>query len=88
MSTQTNFKWRSILGLLLVWLAVWFNWQWVWGILFLLWVVPDIISGVTYFMEPISKYENPILYWIIISSWLLMSAYTIALAAFPEWQYY
>lgn len=89
MSTQTkNLKWRSILGLLLVWFAMWFNWQWAWGILFLLWVIPDIISGITYFMEPVSKHENPILYWTIIISWLLTSIYTIALAFFPEWQYY
>jgi len=81
-------KWRSILGLIFIYLAVWFNWQWAWGVLFLLWVVPDLLSGVTYFMEPISKKENPILFWIIILSWILMSVYLIATLIFPEWAYY
>ena len=45
---SSNLKWRSILGHVLVFLAIIFNWTWVWSILFLLWVVPDIFSGVTY----------------------------------------
>lgn len=88
MSTQTNFKWRTILGLILVWIAVWFGWDWVWGLLFLFWVIPDLFSGVTHFMEPIFRQENPILYWLIMASWLVMCIYLIALAFFPELKYY
>lgn len=74
---SSNIKWRSILGLVLVFLAVIFNWTWVWSLLFLLWVVPDIFSGVTYFLEPVTKYENPILYWGIISTWLVLAIYPL-----------
>jgi len=74
---STSIKWRTIIGLIFIYLAVWFNWQWAWGILFLLWVIPDLFTGVTYFMEPIEKTENPMLYWIIIVSWILMSFYSI-----------
>lgn len=87
-TTLANFKWRSILGLVFIYLAMWFNWEWAWGVLFLLWVIPDMITGVTYFMEPIDKRDNPILYWIIIISWLLMSFYSLAALFFPSWQYY
>lgn len=83
-----NLKWRSILGLILVYLAVFFNWQWFWGILFLLWVIPDLITGTTYFMEPISKKENPLLYWLIMGSWILMTVYLIATLFVPELKYY
>ena len=61
---STAIKWRTIIGLIFIYLAVWFNWQWAWGILFLLWVIPDLFTGVTYFMEPIEKTENPVLYCI------------------------
>ena len=54
----------------------------------LVWVIPDIFSGVTYFIEPVAKSENPFLYWVIIISWILMSAYSIVFAFFPEWRYY
>lgn len=70
---ESSFKWRSILGLIMVYVAVWFNLSWVWGILFLLWVFPDISAGVTYFMEPIYRKENPVLYWVIVISWILLS---------------
>ena len=75
MTTQPNIKWRSILGLILIYIALWFNWSWLWGMLFLFWAVAGILSDVTYFMEPIEKEENPILYWVINSSWLLMAIY-------------
>lgn len=91
MSKITNIqtmKWRSILGLVFIYLAMWFNWQWAWGILFLLWVIPDMLTGVTYFMEPIEKKENPVLYWVIIFSWIIMSLYALATLFFPDWKYY
>lgn len=88
-SSNTNSaKWRSILGLIFIYIAMWFNWQWAWGLLFLLWVIPDLFTGVTYFMEPIDKKDHPILYWIIIISWILMSLYSIATLFFPEMTYY
>lgn len=71
-------KWRTIIALFLLYLALFMNWEWVWGILFLFWVVPDIFSGVTYFIEPIVKKEHPILYWIIILSWILMGLYSLS----------
>ena len=87
-SNAISTKWRTIIGLIFMYIAIWFNWQWAWGILFLLWVIPDVITGVTYFMEPVERKENPILYWIIILSWILMSVYSMASLFFPEWKYY
>lgn len=87
-TNSSSTKWRTILGLIFIYIAVWFNLQWAWGILFLLWVIPDIMTGITYFMEPIEKQEHPILYWIIILSWIVMSLYSIATLFFPEWKYY
>lgn len=84
-------KWRTIVGLILVYLAIWFELQWIWGILFLFWVVPDLISGSTFFMEEINKKEHPLLYWLIVVSWLLMALYSltpIIYLFFPDWKYY
>jgi len=71
-------KWRTIIALVLMYIAMLMNWTWAWGILFLLWVVPDILSGMTYFIEPIEKKEHPLLYWIIIVSWILMAIYSFS----------
>ena len=77
-----------MIGLVLMYIAVFMDWQWAWGILFLLWVIPDIFSGVTYFVEPIEKDKNPILYWIIIVSWVLMALYALSLLLIDDKQYY
>ena len=75
-----NMKWRTGIGLIVVWIAAILNWQWMWGFLFLLWIIPDLFTGITYFMEPISKKDNPILYWLILISWVILSILNIATA--------
>ncbi|PZW42609.1 hypothetical protein LX95_00925 [Mesonia algae] len=81
-------KWRTILALVLMYVAMIMNWSWAWGILFLLWVIPDINTGITYFIEPIEKKENPLLYWIIIASWILMAIYSISTLFIDYNQFY
>ena len=88
MAKRNSFKWRTVVGLILMYIAMWYNLEWVWGILFLMWVIPDLFSGVTYFIEPIAKKETPVLYWIVIFSWVLMSIYSFTFLFFPEWKYY
>lgn len=72
-----NMKWRAVLGLVLVVVAVVMSWNWVWGVLFLIWVIPDMFRGETHFLEPVFAAENPILFWAICFTWLGLSAYVI-----------
>ena len=69
-----QFKWRTILGLVLLYIAVALNWQWIWGVFSLYWIIPDFFTGVTYFIEPIARQENPMLYWLIVITWVAFSA--------------
>lgn len=73
----SRFKLRTFLALLIVYTAVLFNLTWVWGLLFLVGVIPDLRSGHTNLMEPISRAENPIWYWAIVGTWLWMSVYLL-----------
>ncbi|NEO52132.1 MAG: hypothetical protein F6K54_02950 [Okeania sp. SIO3B5] len=75
---MNKIKWRTILGLILVWVGTILNWEWMWGILFLIWVISDFFTGVTYFIEPITKKDNPLLYWLIMISWVALSVLSIA----------
>lgn len=77
---KTSFKWRTILGLILVLCAILFEWNWVWGIFFLLSLIPDLLSGSTYFLEPLNKWENPILYWVTMLTWLSLCLYVFVSA--------
>ncbi|MEM9773571.1 MAG: VOC family protein [Chloroflexota bacterium] len=73
----SGFKWRSWLGLLFIFVAVVFNWTLFWSLLFLLWIVPDLINGVTYFLEPVQRREHPVLYWSILSIWIVLAVYPV-----------
>lgn len=84
----SHIKWRTVVALILMYIAMFMNWEWAWGILFLFWVIPDIFSGVTYFIEPIEKKQNPILYWVIVVSWILMAIYSFSVLFIDYEQYY
>lgn len=77
-------KIRTIIGLVLLYIAVFSDWQWLWGVLFLIWVIPDLFTGITYFIEPVEKKTHKILYWAIVLSWIWMSIYMIATPFFPQ----
>jgi predicted enzyme related to lactoylglutathione lyase len=63
-------KWRTFLGLAVVYIALFTDQNWVWGILFLLWTLPALRSGETHFVEPISRRETPGLFWLLILTWI------------------
>ena len=72
-------KWKSLIGVALLWAAVILGIEWVWGLVFLMWLIPDLMSGDTYFLEYISRKENPISYWLIMGSWLIFSVWILVL---------
>lgn len=76
-------KWKTLLALAILWIAVVFEVYLVWGILFLLWVIPALKSGETYLVEPIRKLEHPLLYWALVSTWIILSVVTIAYGLWP-----
>lgn len=75
---QTPFQWRPFLGLIGVIIIFVMDWQWAWGILFLYWVIPDIFTRVTYFLEPVEADKSPFLFWSIVISWIVMSLFSLS----------
>lgn len=75
---EQTYKWRAILGLLMVGMAVLTEASWVWGLLFIIWVVPDIRHGSTHFLEHVERRRNPVVYWLIIATWIALSIYLLA----------
>ena len=70
-----NMKWKTIGGLILIYLSILMNWEWIWGILFVYWVIVDLVTQTVYFIEPIDRFTNPILYWLVVATWLFMGVY-------------
>lgn len=74
---RTGFKWKTILGLALIYAAIAFEQNWLWGVLLLLWTMPAINRKEAFFLEQISRRANPVLYWLLIGTWLALSLYLI-----------
>ena len=68
-----NLKWRSILGLISIYLIILTGQNWIWGVFFLIWVLPDLKRGITYFIEPVNRRKEPVLYWAIVFTWLALA---------------
>lgn len=58
---------------------------WVWGLLFLWWVVPAVMSGQAHFVFEVSRNEDPILFWAVVVLWALSGAMMIAASLFPQY---
>ena len=72
-----NIKWRTLLALAVIYAAILFEWNWVWGVLFLMWLIPGFYSGRTHLIEEINRDQHPLYYWLIMSTWVALSAYFI-----------
>lgn len=72
-------RWITLGALAVVVASVVFDLQWLWGLLFLIWAAPSLVTGVTFLVEPIRRDENPWLFWIITTMWLGLSLALIAI---------
>ncbi len=72
-----NFKWKTVLALAVVYLAVVMGWSWVWGLLFIMWTIPALYSGQTHLVEEINRDEDPVFYWLIIATWIVLRIFMI-----------
>ena len=72
---SNSFKWKSFIGLLVLYFVMLTEQQWGYGIFWLMWVILDIKRGNTYFFDSLDKHSNPVLYWTVILTWLLVAVY-------------
>lgn len=87
-SSNSKIQWRVWLGLAFVILMSVMNWQWAWGILFLIWVIPDIQNRVTYFIEPVERDTSPMLYWTVVCTWIALSLFSLSTLFVDYSQFY
>ena len=57
---------------------------WVWGLLFLWWLVPAVRSGQAHFVFEVDRDEDPVLFWAVVSLWALFGAMMVAASLFPQ----
>lgn len=58
---------------------------WVWGLIFLWWLVPSVLSRQAMLIFEVTRDEDPILYWAVIVLWALFGLAMIAASIFPQY---
>jgi hypothetical protein len=70
--------WRSILALVVLASATFFNLYLIWGLFFVFWGILDIANREVFLVERITREDAPFLYWLIVSLWLGSGVYIVA----------
>ena len=74
----------NVIALVVIYVAVLMGWQWVWGVLFLMWTVPALVSGEVHLISSVRKSESPMLFWAIIVTWIGLSIFLLLADLVPS----
>ncbi|WP_406644636.1 hypothetical protein QEZ52_12230 [Aliisedimentitalea scapharcae] len=58
---------------------------WIWGLLFLWWLVPAVLGGQTHFVFQVNRSKDPLLFWAVVILWALAGVMMIAASLFPQY---
>lgn len=62
-------KWKAWVGLALIALSVATGWAWISALFFAIWAALGLRGRATYLLEPISRAEAPVLYWLTLATY-------------------
>lgn len=82
---KTPVRWRSILGIVIVLCAIALDMPILFGVLYILWAIQEIIYGQAYILEDVNKYENRVLFWVIVFLWLGCGIYVFTHSLIHNW---
>ena len=77
---KSVYPWKSLIALFIVWIAVVFNISFIWGLIFLIWILPDLKYGETFFLDRIERHSHPMLYWSILITWIGLAIWLLFLS--------
>lgn len=70
-------KWKTIVALMLLILAVIFEWNWFWAFFIFMGLLNVLKSKTIHFVEEVSLKETPKLYWVMIGIWSFLALFSI-----------
>lgn len=77
-------KWKAWIAIAYIVSITFLNLTWGWAALFLLWTIPDIVSGRTYLFETVERKTHPITFWSIMIMWLAISGLMFIMYFYPD----
>lgn len=77
-------KWPTVVAMVVLLGGTALGWNWIWGIFFLVWSVQGIASGQAFVLQMVYRDENPVLFWVVSLSWLVLAVMTVVYDIFPQ----
>ena len=57
--------------------------QFLWGLLFLYWTVPNFYSGRAFLLADVMREDDPVLFWLIQTAWVVLGLMLVAFDFIP-----
>lgn len=70
-------QWKAWTGLALMGVGLVTGWSWLWAVFFGGWLLAGLVDGQTYVFEPVSRQAAPLLYWLLMGSYLVFLALSL-----------
>lgn len=68
--------------------ATYKSWSWAWGLLFFYWTFKSIQTRSAYFLDDVSRDEEPVFYWLIIVTWFALSLLLVLMSVPALYPYF
>jgi len=59
------------------------GYQFLWGLLFLYWTIPNFHSGHAFLLSAVTRDEDPILFWAVQIAWIVLGTLLVVLDLLP-----
>ena len=66
---MNSMKWPTAGAISVLAVATYYDWYWVWGVLFIYWAISGPLYGEAFVVEPIQRTANPVMFWLITAMW-------------------
>ena len=82
-NAEARSKWPTWVVLAVLLVATYFDWYWVWGVLYLYWGVAPLSTGEVFLVQTVRREENPGLFWSVSVMWVVLAVLVIMIDLFP-----
>ncbi len=77
-------KWLTFLVLLVLLVSTLSGFYAAWGVLFIFWGLLAMRSGQAFLVEPIERFENPAVFWLLVVLWIGLGILYVVADFFPH----
>lgn len=76
--TRSLRLWPTWIAVAALWAFALTEQIWLFAVLFLAWAAFDIATGESSFVQRVTRRDQPVTYWLVVSSWVLLSVLWLA----------